>query len=51
MEVLKRVREEGKQGVEDLTLADLLARVNKEFAFVEDEADEVEEAKQLTNAV
>jgi membrane protein len=51
VEVLKRVREEGKQGVEDLTLADLLARVNKEFAFVEDEADEVEEAKQLTNAV
>lgn len=51
LEVLKLVREQGEKGVEDLSLADLLARVKEEFASVEDSSDDVEEAKQLTDAV
>jgi membrane protein len=51
LEVLKLVREQGEKGVEDLSLADLLARVKEEFPSTEDETDDVEEAKQLTDAV
>jgi membrane protein len=51
LEVLKLVREQGEKGVEDLSLADLLARVKEEFASVGDSTDDVEEAKQLTDAV
>ena len=51
LEVLKLVREQGKKGVAKLSLADLLARVKKELASAEDEANEVEEAKRLTSAV
>jgi membrane protein len=50
LEVLKLVREQGKKGVEDLSLADLLARIKKEFASAEEEAEDVEEAKRLTSA-
>ena len=50
LEVLKLVREEGKKGVEDLSLADLLARVKEEFGSKKDETDDLEEAKQLTDA-
>ena len=51
LEVLKLVREEGKKGVEDLSLAQLLARFKEEFAFVEDETDDVEKAKKLAHEV
>jgi len=51
LEVLKLVREQGEKGVEDLSLADLLARVKEEFIFVEEDTNDVEEAKQLTDAV
>jgi len=50
LEVLKLVREEGRKGVEDLSLADLLARVEEELGSKEDETDDVEEAEQLTDA-
>ncbi len=50
LEVLKLVREEGRKGVEDLSLADLLARVKEELGSKEDETDDVEEAEQLTDA-
>ena len=51
LEVLKLVREQGRKGVAKLSLADLLARVRKEFPSTEEEAKEVEEAKRLTSAV
>jgi hypothetical protein len=49
--VLKLVREQGKKGVADLSLADLLARVKEEFTTAEDEAGDVERTKRLTSAV
>ena len=51
LEVLKLVREQGKKGVADLSLADLLARVKEEFTTAEDEAGDVERTKRLTSAV
>ena len=51
LEVLKLVREEGQKGVADLSLAQLLARFKEEFASVEDETDNVEEAKKLPDEV
>jgi hypothetical protein len=51
LEVLKRVREQGKKGIKELSLADLLARVKAEIVSAEDETDEVEEARQLTDAM
>ena len=45
LEVLKLVREEGRKGVEDLSLADLLARVKEELGSKEDETEDVEEAE------
>ena len=47
LEVLKLVREQGKKGVEGLSLAQLLARFKEEFASVKDETDNVAEAKEL----
>jgi membrane protein len=51
LEVIKLVREEGKGGVEGLSVADLLARVREEFPAADGEIEKVEEAEQLTNAV
>ena len=51
LEILKLVREQGKKGVDELSLADLLKRVKKEFASAEDEANDAREAKRLTSAV
>ena len=51
LEVLELVREQGKKGVADLSLADLLARVKEEFTTAEDEAGDVERTKRLTSAV
>ncbi|MCG6980457.1 MAG: YihY/virulence factor BrkB family protein [Deltaproteobacteria bacterium] len=51
LEVLKRVREQGKKGIKELSLADLLARAKKEIVSAEAETDEVEEARQLTDAI
>jgi len=50
-EVLKLVREQGKEGVDGLSVADLLARVREEFAAADGETEDVEEAEQLTDAV
>jgi membrane protein len=49
-EVLKLVREQGKEGVDGLSVADLLARVREEFAAADGETEDVEEAEQLTDA-
>jgi len=49
LEVLKLLREQGKEGVEGLSVADLLARVREEFAAVDGETEDVEEAEQLTD--
>jgi membrane protein len=46
LDVLTRVREQGKEGVGGLSVADLLARVREEFAQADDETEEVDEAKQ-----
>jgi len=50
-EVLKLVREQGKEGVHGLSVADLLARVREEFPAADGETEDVEEAEQLTDAV
>jgi membrane protein len=50
-EVLKLVREQGKEGVDGLSVADLLARVREEFAAADGETEDVEGAEQLTDAV
>ena len=51
LEVLKLAREQGKEGVEGLSVADLLARVREEFAAADGETEDVEETEQLTDAV
>jgi hypothetical protein len=42
-ETLNLVREQGRNGVEDLSVADLLARAKEEFAENKDRADEITE--------
>jgi len=49
LEVLKLLREQGKEGVEGLSVADLLARVREEFAAADGETEDVEETEQLTD--
>ncbi len=50
-EVLKLVREQGKEGVDGLSVADLLARVREEFTAADGKTEDVEETEQLTDAV
>ncbi len=50
-EVLKLVREQGKEGVDGLSVADLLARVREEFTAADGKTEDVEEAKHSTAAV
>jgi hypothetical protein len=49
--VLKLVREQGKEGIGDLSIADLLARAREEFAATAGEDEGVEKSEQLTDAV
>ncbi len=51
LEVLRLVREQGKQGVAGLSVADLLAKVREEFTAVDEETDDSEEANQITDVV
>lgn len=51
LEVLRLVREQGKQGIAGLSVADLLAKVREEFAAVDEETDESEEPDQITDVV
>jgi len=51
LEVLKIVRERGKEGVEELTVAHLLERIKEEGTATDDEVDPVEEADHLTDVV
>jgi hypothetical protein len=50
LEVLKLLREQGKDGVEGLSVADLLARVKEEFPAADGESEDFKEAEQLTDA-
>jgi membrane protein len=51
LEVLKLVREQGKEGIGDLSIADLLARAREEFAATAGADEGVEKSEQLTDAV
>lgn len=51
LEVLRLVRDQGKQGVAGLSVADLLVRVREEFAAVDEETDDSEEPDQITDVV
>jgi membrane protein len=51
LEVLKLAREQGREGVEGLSVADLLARVREEFAAADGETEDVEEAGRVIDAV
>jgi membrane protein len=46
LDILKLVREQGRKGVEELTVAHLLERVKKEWTAIDDEDDRVGEDEQ-----
>jgi DNA-binding IscR family transcriptional regulator len=51
-EILSLVREQGREGVEGLSVADLLARAKEEFADSEDETDALSaETDEITDVV
>lgn len=51
-DILSLVREQGREGVEGLSVADLLARAREEFADSEDETDDLRaETDKITDVV
>ena len=51
LEVLNLVRDQGKEGVEGLTAADLLEKAKEESGPLEDESENVSEADEITDVV